>query len=310
MIYTLRSHKLSPAKLCRATLHYNPTLAQIGRRTYVIYRCQNGLRSHSWLAVSGLDDNHGVRWTKRLETAMPTAEDPRAVVQGEFVYVFYQSGAHTWPKVLVTDYTIRCAKYTHNFDLVSDTPLTWIGRRQCEKNWCPFYDEETLAWYCIYSVNPWRVLKFNDQWEGTLIYDKPHNIPWSWGEIRGGACPVRVLPPVGQFGFGMLSAQYWSWFHSSFMPPKCTGRPRQYVGGLMSFAAEAPFLPTGISTHPVITPDLSTKTVVHANVSYPAGAILRDREWTVSAGYGDCQVRILNVKHDELTDSANFRRLE
>lgn len=310
VIYTLKTHKIAPAKLDKAVLHYNPTLAKIGKRLYTIYRCQNSLQTGSWLAASGIDNDYRVRWTKRLQTAMRVAEDPRAVVVNGFVHVFYQTGELTSIDLLPHAYTIRCARYTPDFELVDDTPLKWRGRQTCEKNWCPFYDEMTQEWYCVYSVNPWRVLKFNEGWEGELIYEQDHKLPWSWGQIRGGACPVRVLPPVGVFMRGAMTSQYWAWFHSSFMPPKCTKMPRQYVGGLLSFNAEPPFAPTGISTFPLITPDLSTKTVVAANVSYPSGAILENGVWTVSVGYGDCQVRIITLSHDEVINSANFRRVE
>lgn len=309
MILSLRTHRISSRKLDRALLHYCPAIVELNGSRFIVYRCQNSLRSCSWLAVSRLTPDYRVDWTKRMTTIYHTAEDPRAAVVNGEVYVFYQSGCTYWPKIGPMDWTVRCAKYDAAFNLIYDRPLKWSGRRECEKNLNPFFNYETGKWFCIYSVNPWRVLEFDGDWNAKLVYEKDHAIPWKYGEVRGGSCPMRVLPPVGKFVRGSLAAHYWAFFHSSYDPPKVIKTPRIYVGLLMSFSADFPFPPTGISCEPVLWPDPKSKTVVAARVAYPAGSILDGDQWTVSYGEGDCACKIALMSHSEIIDHRNFQRV-
>lgn len=308
MIYSLQSEKVKPSGLLRARLHYNCAIVDAWRKRWLIYRCQDSLQRNSWLGASVMEGDRPV-WTRRLVTAMETAEDPRATFHDGRLYVFYNSGCPAYPKIRPWDMTIRVAVYDDSLKLVQDRPLRWVGRQPCEKNWQVFYHSETRKWYAIYSVSPWRVLEFDENWDGNLIYEADHGVRWDWGEIRGGSCPVRVLPQVGVFTFDELASRYWAWFHSSFMPARCTKAMRQYVGGIMCFSSELPFAPVGMSSHPVLVPNLTDKTVVGANVLYPAGAIFNGKQWLVSAGSGDCQCRLFTCLHDELIDGRNFRRL-
>jgi len=309
MLFTLKHQRIAPQKLSRAQLHYCPAIFDDNGVRWMVYRCQNSLRSPSWLAVSRFGPDGKIDWWRRLETAYHTAEDPRVVAHHDGIYVFYQTGATHWPKIAPDDWTVRCAQYDYSWRLMSDKPLRWGGRRQCEKNWCPFWHPETRAWYCVYSVQPWIVLRFNEDWECVDEMASTRVAEWPWGELRGGACPVRVLPPTGRFSFGALTAHYWAWMHSRYEPPKIAKALPQYVGLLMSFSADPPFAPTGISRRPIIQPDPKGKTVVGANVAYPAGAILQDGQWSVSYGHGDCECRIATVAHDEVTLPLHFRKL-
>ena len=277
---------------------------------WIVYRCQNSLQSASWIALSQLDRQYRVKWTVKLKTQHHTAEDPRAVVQDGKLFIFYQTGATHWPKISAGDWTIRCLC----FDMASlraeyDRPLTWEGRRPCEKNWCPFWYPPRKKWYCVYSVKPWMVLEFDEEWQGMALRVSHPRVEWVWGEVRGGSCPRLVMPPSGRFTFGDGLPQYFAWFHSRYEPAKCTRRPPQYVGALMSFSAEYPFPMTGISARPVLWPDPARKSEVAAHVAYPAGAILENGLWTVSYGHGDRECCIAECLHEELTDGRNWVRI-
>ncbi len=301
-ITNINSKGLYPAKL-----HYNCAIFQANNTTYLLYRCQNKLTENSWLAVSELGKDLQPINYKKLEIPVAAAEDPRVVVKRDEIYVFFNTGSPEYPKVAPTDYTINVAVFDLAFQMKDLKPLTYVNRRSVEKNWQVFYDPERAQWACIYNVNPWQVMLFDANWTGTIAYEADYKLPWHWGEIRGGAAPIRFEPLAGVFSRARLFSQYYAWFHSSHQHPvKALGLKRQYVGGLLTFDAQFPYLPTGISRYPILAPDKRDRTVVQANVVFPAGAIYEEKRWLVSYGSGDCQCKVVELQHDELVCGLNY----
>ena len=304
MIYSKREYFVHQN---HSPLHYNPSLIQFNNRTFLISRCQDDILGNSWLTVNELDGDYKVSWYKRLEIHSDTAEDPRATIYGDKIYVFWNNGCPYYPIIGKNDFTINVSIYDFDWKLIESHPLTYKDRQPVEKNWTMFNAEG--CWYCIYSFNPWIVLKFDENWNATKVWEEDFKLPWLWGQIRGGALPITILPQTGKFIRTRLVTKQFVFFHSSFDPMKELGMKRQYIGGLISFDEQFPFKPTGISRHPVIIPDLEARTEVQANVSYPAGAIYRDGKWIVSIGSGDCECKIMEFNHNELINSLNFYEL-
>lgn len=315
MIHSLIVHDLPNAAISDTKLNYNCALIELKNAFYLISRSQNSLRKPSYLSLSRLELHKGkmkVRESRPLDIPYlgSTVEDPRAVVVNDEVFIFYNNGAPPkFKDVKPTDYTLHVACFDSDFNLKYTQPLTYDLRNRCEKNWQMFFDSARKKWMCIYSVNPWVVLEFDDKWHATKLYERDHDIGWAWGEIRGGASPVLVLPPTGICMRNLPASTYYAFFHSSYAHPvRDLNIPRQYVGGLLTFETVFPYLPKGISRIPILTPVKGQKSAVAADVVFPSGAILKGKTWYVSFGSGDCQCKIAQFNHDELECNLVFHK--
>ena len=108
-----------------------------------------------------------------------------------------------------------------------------------EKNWVFFENDSAL--YCIYSYNPYKILKVDQAFDGTMtevVSDDEINLDWEskWGNISGGTPAILV------------DGEYLSFFHSFFL----RNGVRFYALGAYTFESTFPFRRKKISAYPII----------------------------------------------------------
>lgn len=182
------------------------------------------------------------------------------------------------------------ARLSHDLR-IEDTFFPAIhARRAWEKNHAYFEHDGTL--FAIYTVDPWNWIMRVD---GNATKFEHRTItpgPWSGGEQRGGAAPVRV------------GDEYWHFTHARRTSPT-TGRP-VYEAGLYTFDATPPFRPRRIIPSPIMIGTDTAQPAVdvnYADVVFPCGAVRDVRGlgfWMLSCGIHDRWSEIRAVRHDEL----------
>lgn len=145
----------------------------------------------------------------------------------------------------------------------------YAGRNKWEKNWSFFSHDDEL--YAVYSIAPHRVLAIDGD-KAELAHETPTRGPWSGGEARGGATPVRV------------GDEYVSFFHARSHHDGHLA----YEMGAYTFAAEPPFYFQRMTPRPILVADRKTKpAAVPYPVVFPCGAVLLGEDWIVSMGVHD-----------------------
>lgn len=318
MIHTQKSYDIRG--ISDAHKNYNSSIVEFNGKLLLISRSQNSLLKPSVLTLSVITTSYHVLSSLTLPIASPgySCEDPRCQSVGKFLYIFWNSGAAPKIKHATTfDYSIYVSCIDRDYNIVYTKPLQYSGRNQLEKNWLPFYDWNNHRWLCLYSTSPWVILEFDENWVGKEIIRENIDLPWHWGQIRGGTCPVKIAPPT-QASFTLRYSQYYTWFHSSYdHPVKHLNLPRHYVSGLLSFSTDT-FLPTGISRFPIIEPHLKDKSAVASKVVFPGGAIFKPKslpyypydKWIVSYGVGDRWTRVDEISHQEVTCRLNYETIK
>jgi len=128
-------------------------------------------------------------------------------------------------------------------------------RNDWEKNWQFFSHDGEL--FAVYRVAPHTILRIEGE-KATLAYTTPTRAPWTGGELRGGASPVRV------------GEEYWCFFHDSV---ERNGR-RVYRAGLYTFEARAPFRVQRMILRPILEADPTTRPADQwCSVVFPCGAM-------------------------------------
>jgi len=290
--------------------HYNGAITAFAGKLWCVYRAHNAngvedfefwegaKRSQLWVAELGTDLQPVA--SRRIDLPFVDCEDPSVVVGDGRVYVFFtrHDGFVTPPT-----YDPMVAVCDSEWRVLECHKITLEGRLRVEKNWQFFYDN---GWKCVYTMQPWQVAEFDENWRGRIVHKAYAKLPWQFGELRGGASPVRA------------DGSMWSWFHSAYYPAGDPGHDyrkgvRVYVGGLLRFRATPPYDPLGISTVPAMWPDLlDAGWVKHARVVFPRGALFNesDRHWLVSYGYNDKELRVAKFRHDDLLKVPLWREVK
>lgn len=154
------------------------------------------------------------------------------------------------------------------------------GRRFWEKNHGYFEHDGQL--YAVYTINPHRVLRIDD--ETASEASTSPGFSWPCEEPRGGAPPVRV------------GNEFWSFFHSRQWH---NGRLRYNVG-LYCFQAAPPFAITRYVPEPIFEADLEQKHDNYADVVFTGGAVPLADNWLIAVGVHDRWSEILSFHRDEL----------
>jgi predicted GH43/DUF377 family glycosyl hydrolase len=219
-------------------------------------------------------------------------EDPRAIVHDGKVWIgvcnFFVlnkgkrwTGAHQ--ALLSVDEGWRS---TARFDpeYGNNGPGTMMNKGH-EKNWLWFFHEEIP--HMIYSATPHRVVRC-PMFIPEETFSTPNDLPWKWGEIRGGTPPVLV------------NDEYWTFFHSS-LPWREKKPVRRYYMGAYAFESSPPFSITRITTMPILSgsPDdrwADSKPLV----VFPGGSLLKNGTWTVVGGCNDLDCFWIDIPHRDL----------
>lgn len=179
-----------------------------------------------------------------------------------------------------------------------------------EKNWTWIDNPAGDYFDCIYSFDPYRVIRFDRDgnrmqtgkvertFSGAIILedmivDLPERPVWRYGPIRGGS-PAVLLPSGERFAafHGYLSAGAFA---------------RWYVGGGILMEPEWPYRPIKVLQKPILAgPRRFTRWPQHhpvhprTRVSYPCGVVAEKDRLIVSYGVDDCRCAIATFSYDEL----------
>ena len=162
-----------------------------------------------------------------------------------------------------------------------------------EKNWT-WIDNPALGWFdCIYSFDPYRVLRFDERGEyvGTVTHST--NLHWRFGPLRGGSPSVRL--PTGErlaVIHGYLEGGRFN---------------RTYFGGAVLHEPEWPYHPIKIFQRPLLAGRRRLKRwpwldceCVRTRVAYPCGVVAEPKRLLVSYGVDDCACAVAEFTYDEL----------
>lgn len=160
-----------------------------------------------------------------------------------------------------------------------------------EKNLMFFEHEHQL--YLIHSSQPNHVVLRVEQDRITDILSTPSAMQWPFGEVRGGAPPVRL--PDGTF----LHV-----FHSSMW----CGNRRVYFVGAYVFAAHPPFQILKATTSPLLMPGPKAHLLHRVGehwqrfhrVVFPGGAIVRGNELLIAYGHNDLEMCLARLSLAEV----------
>jgi hypothetical protein len=229
-------------------------------------------------------------------------EDPRAVVIGERLYLFYvvieknADGKILGSCEMLTEFVAATFPLVpiRSFQLpknpVSDPQranTTW------EKNWVPFaLNDGNIA--LIYTHQPWTILHLNVAPEVPipefLAVFSIGEIKWDYGEIRGGTPPI-VFDENSLITF----------FHSA----QVIGSRNVYMVGACVFRNSPPYEPRLITTEPLLVARYRTTAArfgwgVLASVIFPLGAIQQNSIFKLLCGIDDGEIGIFAMTTEEL----------
>lgn len=218
----------------------------------------------------------------KLELFHPLAnfgrEDPRLFMHNGQLHVVY-IGVEGKRRVKATN--VLYARLANDLRVEQLWAIRLDRRNGWEKNWMPISCDGEL--YFTYGYQPHRVLKVqNDSAE--WAHETPNRIKWRWGEIRGGAAPMRV------------GDEYWSFFHSSHHDGIKT-----YVMGLLTHDVRPPFQIRRYVPLPLLVADATTRPAdQYCRCVFPGGAVRNGNEWIIACGIHDRWMELHKLNHDDL----------
>lgn len=290
---------------------FNPSIAAFGDGILMAYRVVLHDQRRR-IAICRLNDSlevipsSVVPFSDSLTDAGDWHADPRFCVFRGRLLLHFNNGPECPNKIYLVELSPDILRA-----LGPARPLLLEGRRRTvEKNWMLFEHEGQLL--SVYSTAPHVIhrVEFKDQ--GPIHCELVHEASWDtraytelYGEIRGGAPPVRV------------GREYYAFGHSAYYLPLIQrigrsliyGRGRhiqRYECSLYSFTAAPPFSPIRFSRFPVfLPPGLSQLHQERLNKAidycvYPTGAIFRDGRWFVSFGFQDEYCCVAELQHENL----------
>lgn len=245
--------------------------------------CTRKGRVNSRLWITHLKDDltpasHPVELKIAHERCNGGQEDPRLFVQGGRLCVAFcgvetlMGKTTTWQMVAELDAAFQARRVT---------ALQLIGRTwPMEKNWVPFVEGDELR--MVYAVEPRHQVLAIENGRAERLPAREPGFSWEWGQVRGGAAPVRV------------GDEWYHWFHATGQQG---GRP-YYTAGLYTFEARAPYRVRRFIPEPLLEGDRPNDE--GKRVVFPCGAILKDGKWIVSYGWNDVAVRFASFDQEKI----------
>lgn len=285
-------------------IDFNPSLVRLpsGERYAVI-------RRDKLPPVPG----RGTVWAVAVDEALQPAgrpfqlvadgEDPRAVVLGERVLVFYvlferdAEGRITGTSMVLAEFQPGPEGWTPlaHFKL----PKTPLGGAPAgshpgwEKNWVPFVISERQV-ALIYAHDPWQVIVLDVDPHSTerrfVQAYRGEGLHWPFGGVRGGTPPL----PYAQ-------NELITFFHSS----EVVGSRKSYMAGACVFSATPPYAPLRITREPLLVAPYTGGMHRHgwavaASVIFPLGAETTDGDYRLLCGIDDGQIGVFTIGAAEL----------
>ncbi len=292
---------------------FNPSLIVWNDNTLLSFRVRNAkLDSTFEIGMVWLDEQLCPRGSAQILDIRSNhvhkfnkEQDPRLVLIKEHLYIVYSNDVEI-DFINPPCITRRVCVCKVNYDGVNfsaeppDYLLKFPGERtsRWEKNWVPFeYNDNLLL---AYSISPHKIFKpLLGSTDCDLVDISSKNIPWAWGELRGGTPALRLN-----------ETQYLAFFHSSTkMATKHSNGAviPHYVMGAYVYNAFPPFEITHISPEPIIARNfysgLSYKTYRPVCVVFPGGYIFdKDYIW-IAYGRQDHEIWLVKLDKDALLKS-------
>ena len=292
---------------------YNPSIVRIGDKPLVFFRydVENILvdaghkKQKSFVACCEFsEDLESVVQVTEIALNSHFAEDPRAIVYKDEIYLFYNCPISDPLFARVRPGRRMCvAKIDPSSLRVIEQKMIHYSEFQTEKNWIPFIlppstKEEGI--YLIHTLQNFKVLKLDleDLSNVHLVYESANKIEeisnWEkkWGMARGGSPAVLV------------DGEYWMFFHSFYRPKTGGIDMHNYICGAMVFDGKPPFLPKRMLKDPIVFHGMYTSKFRRANTytTYPAGVVYDPKRdlFLVSIGENDRVMKVLTIPRNYL----------
>lgn len=285
-------------------IDFNPSLVRLpsGQRYAVIRRDQlPPVPGKGTVWAVAVDEQ--LRPTGRPFLLVADGEDPRAVLVGERVLVFYvlferdPQGRITGTSMVLAEFAPGPEAWTPlaHFKL----PKVPLGGAPAgsnpgwEKNWVPFAISATQV-ALIYSHDPWQVIvlnvdastterRFEQAW-------RAEGLQWAHGGVRGGTPPLPYA-----------ENELITFFHSS----EVVGSRKSYMAGACVFQAQPPYRPLRITTEPLLVAPYTGGMHRHgwpvaASVIFPLGCDVVDGGYKLLCGIDDGEIGAFTIGRAEL----------
>lgn len=291
-------------------LDFNPTLVELPPS-------QGGGR----LAIIRRDrcppqPGRGTLWTLRVDDALrPVSaprplvgrgEDPRAVVIGDRLLVFYcvidrdERDAVSGSTMVLAEFDLQHGEpvLRRQFALPKN-PLKLLRPEDrhaaWEKNWVPFVIDEGRVGL-VYSHDPWHVIELSvaaDSDERRFVgHHSGPALKWRHGHVRGGTTPLPWGPD-----------RWISFFHAS----EVVGSRKMYTVGACTFDRQAPFAPRSITREPLVVAPYHSGAhrfgwAFAGSVVFPLGAMATPQGHRLLCGLDDGEIGSFDIRSGELQE--------
>ena len=292
---------------------YNPSIVRVGGKTLVFFRydVENILvdtghkKQKSFVACCEFsEDLDSVVQVTEIALNSYFAEDPRAIVYKDEIYLFYNCPVSNPLFAKIRPGRRMCVAKIDPWSLrVNEQKMIQYYEFSTEKNWIPFIvppstKEEGI--YLIHTLQNFKVLKLDleNLSNVNLVYEKADKVKeigkWDkkWGTARGGSPAILV------------DDEYWMFFHSFYRPDTGGIDVHNYICGAMVFDSKPPFLPKRMLNDPIVFNGMYTSHYRRANTytTYPAGLVYDPKEdlFLVSIGENDRVMKVLTIPRKSL----------
>jgi len=255
-----------------------------------VYRL-NALQYWGWKQVVVTEMNADFTLTGR-ELRHFEGEDPRLFRAMNRTWCAYATHPRSWRWWLME------VSMAHHFERMGEPFLPDFGTNRYviggpEKNWTWIDNPALQSFDCIYSFQPFRVLRFDET--GRRINDATWATAPSWrfGPIRGGS--PSILLPTGErlaIFHGFLAAGRYN---------------RTYFAGAVLHEPDWPYRPIKVFQRPLLAGRRRFKRwpwldciCPRTRVVYPCGVVAEPEGLLVSYGVDDCACAIAKFTYDEL----------
>lgn len=294
-MFPVVSKQVKAMRVNPAALHpygYNGSIIRHGGKVLMAYRYHPNNNLSTRLGMAEFDEKWNVvkNTTIEVPSQSQSVEDPRLFTyQGQL-----------WMSWVDADFPSPAPTCVVKIGRLTQVGSTWniedVLQPQCEKNNGTAVEKNWIFWEHDKSLVFLYGIKDGCQWIASIPSYASPRARWPFGEIRGGTTPLPYKGKLLRF------------FHSSLdfeMPPS----QRRYFMGAAIMEPEPPFATIAVSKEPIVygseLDDLSETERIGClphkkKVVFPAGAIIHEDGWVVSAGVNDCEIVLMNLKEKDL----------
>jgi predicted GH43/DUF377 family glycosyl hydrolase len=286
---------------------FNPSIVRWDDRILMCFRIRDPLTlSTDQIGMVWLDQQfHPIDKPTILERFEPYlsnpsyAQDPRLIADESELYVVYSNifgiGPEAMRRVVVGNIRYDGSK----FYLFQPQPIFYFlneNPKRQEKNWVPFiYNHQLLL---SYSLTPHLVYEPQLSQNMAQFYSSgTSEVPWDWGELRGGTQAQLV------------DGQYLGFFHSVKALTSVQSENEMmthYFMGAYTYDPFPPFWINAISPHPIVGNTFYEgpmyKTWKPLRVVFPGGFVFDENYIWVAYGRQDHEIWIVKLDKRQLLD--------